>query len=321
MGATPEQITTAVSTAFKQTSIPQIATFRPTNDIETDGEKIIETITSFENQCLDLNITDPTEKKRLLLLRQPVFSDINVNIPDPATGNAYDKIKQKILTHYYCHDLKACSKRRLSTIKQKKSESFNDFVKNVRRIATLAEVNDNTVLRDTIIRGMNDDDIGTKIKRDHFINEKNLDTLITDTNNLVFAYKQAAVLKAENHGNQPSAQVRKTTDFQQKRSTLKKQNNKGKGCLFCGSTNWHKKREDCPAFGKECRICKKMNHFGKVCMSKSNKTDNKSDEHNRKPFKKQKFKARKVQKEAHEDSMESEEDSLVSSFVNHMTLN
>ena len=97
MGATPEQITTAVSTAFKQTSIPQIATFRPTNDIETDGEKIIETITSFENQCLDLNITDPTEKKRLLLLRQPVFSDINVNIPDPATGNAYDKIKQKMI--------------------------------------------------------------------------------------------------------------------------------------------------------------------------------------------------------------------------------
>ena len=321
MGATAEEIAQAFQKAIKKSNIPQLPIFKPANDLEIDGERIIELITSFENQCTDLGITDAAEKKRLLLLRQPVLSDINVNIPDSAgNGDAYQKIKQKILSYYYCHDLKATSKRRLSTVKQKKTESFNDFVKNVRRIATLAEVNDNTVLRDTIVRGMKDDEIGEKIKREHFINEKDLDTLIKDTNNLVFACKQVSVLKEEK-----VAHVKKTTThFQQqpqKRSTFKRHNHKlcnKNECIFCGASRKHQSRNECPAFGKECRICKKKNHFAKVCMSKDKRN---SDQAERKPIKKVNYRARRVQEEDGASKVvESEDDDIVSSMVNHMTI-
>ena len=313
MGATADEIAQAFQKAIKKSNIPQLATFRPSNDQEIDGERIIELITSFENQCTDLGITDAAEKKRLLLLRQPVLSDINVNIPDSGDGDAYQKIKQKILSYYYCHDLKATSKRRLSSVRQKKTESFNDFVKNVRRIAKLAEVNDNTVLRDTIVRGMKDDEIGEKIKREHFITEKDLETLIKDTNNLVFACKQVSVLKEEN-----SAHVKKTTGhFKQpkRRSTyIRQSNNK---CNFCGAPRKHRNRNECPAFGKECRICKKKNHFAKVCMSRDKKN---SDQTERKPFKKN-YQARRVQEEARNtEVVESEDEALMSSIVNHMTI-
>ena len=39
-------------------------------------------------------------------------------------------------------------------------------------------------------------------------------------------------------------------------------------CKFCGQAKWHSKPTDCPAFGQQCRICKKMNHFSKVCLSR-----------------------------------------------------
>ena len=39
-------------------------------------------------------------------------------------------------------------------------------------------------------------------------------------------------------------------------------------CKFCGQAKWHSKPTDCPAYGQQCRICKKMNHFSKECLSR-----------------------------------------------------
>ena len=39
-------------------------------------------------------------------------------------------------------------------------------------------------------------------------------------------------------------------------------------CKFCGQAKWHSKPTDCPAYGQQRRICKKMNHFSKVCLSR-----------------------------------------------------
>ena len=39
-------------------------------------------------------------------------------------------------------------------------------------------------------------------------------------------------------------------------------------CKFCGQARWHSKPTDCPAYGQQCRICKMMNHFSKVCLSR-----------------------------------------------------
>lgn len=44
-----------------------------------------------------------------------------------------------------------------------------------------------------------------------------------------------------------------------------------KGCGYCGN-NFHVNRSQCPARGKVCKICGKLNHFAKVCHSNSEKT-------------------------------------------------
>ena len=41
-------------------------------------------------------------------------------------------------------------------------------------------------------------------------------------------------------------------------------------CKYCGKSHEHKK-EKCPAYGKQCRSCHKMNHFETVCKSFSKK--------------------------------------------------
>ena len=41
-------------------------------------------------------------------------------------------------------------------------------------------------------------------------------------------------------------------------------------CKYCAKSHEHKK-EKCPAYGKQCRLCHKMNHFKTVCKSFSKK--------------------------------------------------
>ena len=49
---------------------------------------------------------------------------------------------------------------------------------------------------------------------------------------------------------------------QQKSSTYK--------CYHCGSKDRHR-LTDCPAYRKECKSCKKLNHFASVCQSNRNR--------------------------------------------------
>ena len=38
-------------------------------------------------------------------------------------------------------------------------------------------------------------------------------------------------------------------------------------CKDCGQHKKYAKQTDCPAYGQQCRSCKKMNHFAKVCQA------------------------------------------------------
>ena len=36
-------------------------------------------------------------------------------------------------------------------------------------------------------------------------------------------------------------------------------------CTYCGLTRAHPRGKDCPAYGTQCNICKRFNHFSSVC--------------------------------------------------------
>ena len=38
-------------------------------------------------------------------------------------------------------------------------------------------------------------------------------------------------------------------------------------CKYCGQQKKHAKQTECPAYGHQCRNCKRMNHFAKVCQA------------------------------------------------------
>ena len=43
-------------------------------------------------------------------------------------------------------------------------------------------------------------------------------------------------------------------------------------CGYCGRTGTHQEGRDCPAYGKKCNKCNKLNHFATVCKSATQRT-------------------------------------------------
>ena len=74
-----------------------------------------------------------------------------------------------------------------------------------------------------------------------------------------------------------SKEIAKVTE--QRRSLESRYSNIGKRfqraepCSYCGLVGAHVKGRNCPAYGTQCEICRKFNHYSSVCRANTSPTD------------------------------------------------
>lgn len=135
-------------------------------------------------------------------------------------------------------------------------EHFNQYVANLRLlIKTCGYCADcePTMLRDRIILGIRDDDIREELLKESKLTlEKCLDICT------------AGEAAAEHRRSLQSDKVQKV-------KSEDKRPRRGK-CRYCAQEHVFRK-EECPAWGKRCTICKKRNHLYICCQSKESQSE------------------------------------------------
>ena len=183
---------------------------------------------------------------------------------------AYFKPKRNVVYERYI----------FNTCGQIEGETVDGYVNRLKKHAStcgFGTLNDE-LIRDRLVLGINDE--GTKLR---LLKEDKLtlDKAINLCRSSEIATKQLNVLKQEATKSEGVHVVKQQRPQRMRRSTNttarqpskphggKKTTTRGRPykCFHCGSSESHKK-EACPAYGKECKICKKLNHFASVCMSK-----------------------------------------------------
>ena len=128
------------------------------------------------------------------------------------------------------------------------------------------------MIRDRLVIGIQDNDTKARLLREK---DLSLDKAFDMCKSIEITNKQ---LKSRQHKNKQSNEelhlhVFKTKVKPRKARKPSNPSNTTKGpkkkwkCNFCRQAKWHSKPTDCPGYGQQCRICKKMNHFSKVCLS------------------------------------------------------
>ena len=149
---------------------------------------------------------------------------------------------------------------------QTPGESIDMFVTTLRQKAKTCEFGDQTesMIRDRVVLGCPDARLQERLLR-----ETDLD-LVKAMNICRAAESTKAQLQTM------KAEVQNVTQINAMHTTTvvpKDTVRDSRSCTKCGGV--HKPRS-CPAYGKECRICGKQNHFARVCRNKSEAAANKS---------------------------------------------
>lgn len=134
--------------------------------------------------------------------------------------------------------------------RQRPDESFNTFFADLRTLAGSCDYGDLTdqLIRDRIVTGINDNNL-----RKHLLKEHNL-TL----------QRAVTACQVSEHTDQSMEKLSGANEVN-KISVVRPSSATPKQCGNCGKSH---ARNMCPAFGKQCRACNKMNHFESCCRSK-----------------------------------------------------
>ena len=162
--------------------------------------------------------------------------------------------------------------------KQTEGESLDQFVNDLKTRAKNCEYNDQTnyMIRDRIIFGIHDERLRERLLRES--DNPTLEKVVDMCRAAEASKKQLKTIKGEA---QVDAITKKphikdrfpATQTKQKRFTppassrpmQKFTKEKTFDCNKCGNNH---KPNSCPAYGKQCRLCKKPNHFAKQCFTK-----------------------------------------------------
>lgn len=279
--------TSTMATAINLPTFPEFE-LQPRDTAPTRFEKYVKRL---NNMFTAMNITRASQRKAMLLHYVgeetcDVFETLTV--PEPTEGNDEYKVTVKALTDYF--EPQKCVDHHVYVFrqeKQKSGESITEFYTRLQLLARKCEfANIDLEIKRQIIQGTN----SLRLRRKAIEQNLDLENLLKSARAMETAEEQTSEIEKQQSHAVGYGQS-KTSDDQQKESSSRqpKRESRNTTCGLCGGGYPH--QGNCPAQGKQCLNCGKMNHFSKVCRSKAN---NRSKSTHRRKLSKGKHRARVV---------------------------
>ena len=210
----------------------------------------------FENYLTAVNITAGARKKAMLLHHAgkriyEIYSGLKGTTDDYAAT-------VKIITDYFAPSVNAIFEiETFRSALQGKNERFDHFVVRLRGLGSTCGFTDlNIELRQQIVSKC----YSSALRKKGLAENLDLQTLLGYGRSFELADLKCRELEAER---EQSQQINKVHELKPTSESHRGEVN----CKFCGRP--HKFGKDsCPAYGKECSACKRMNHFAAVCAQK-----------------------------------------------------
>lgn len=256
-----------------------VAPFQADSDPTTTAQRWKKWTDRFENLMIALNLTDAARKKALLLHLagesvQETFDGLVIDpIPDDADSgevNVYTQTRDALNNFFAPSKNVVFEVYNFRLARQTIGESTDAFHARLRNLAQYCQFDDaDNEIKAQIIQTC----LSTRLRR-YALAESNLSlkTLLDKARSMEAAERQVKVIE---NGAQPTvAAIRRGQGRQQQASSrqpFRRSSNTetaSEVCRNCGGAYPHPGgRSSCPAYNRECRGCKKLHHFQRMCQS------------------------------------------------------
>lgn len=243
-------------------------------DANTVGREWEERLEGIEREFRYFKITDAMDKKdALIIYGGKEIARLEKSLPDPSTGDNYEKLKTKLNNHFVPRQNKHHARYQFLQMRPMTGESIISYTARLREKAKKCEfgdVHDERVL-EHIIQTIDNKSIIQKT-----INKKwTLTQFLEEASQIEDVSRQVREMTTEERkvarigSVSPGKQITfpRPSRPRQRQKPPHREHSRQEKCNKCGRS--HRKQDRCPAFGKKCNNCRKWNHFAPVCQSTS----------------------------------------------------
>ncbi|CAC5366652.1 unnamed protein product [Mytilus coruscus] len=224
-----------------------------------------------QNLLVGMNIKDKVRQRALLLhYAGAEVNDIFDTLQD--TVEDYDTALRKLTEYFAPKKNVEYEIYKFRQAKQETDETIVAFHTKLRQLSVNCEFNDdNREVKSQIVQGCS----SSRLRRKALREDMTLEQLLSSARALELSEKQANKIEHKDEKLETNA-LHKKRNFrknqprylQQQEKRPEQRVNRNNKCRNCGGEFPH--RGKCPAEGKSCNFCKKLNHFEKMCRSKRN---------------------------------------------------
>ena len=244
--------------------------FRPTEDQLLTGKLWEDWLESIEREFRFFRIADPTDRKdALIIYGGSEIARLEKSLPDPEDPrrelDSYQKLRVKLNAYFLPKKNKHYARYIFLKTRPEAGEATVTYATRLREKANECEFGD--MQDDRILEHL----IQT-IENQHLIQKCiskswTLQQFLTEAGQIEDFSQQVQDMKTEPTNFEIAKVVTRRNKHRSEHPVHDGRDGNPEQCSYCGLTRAHPKGKNCPAYGVQCDICKKFNHFSSLCRT------------------------------------------------------
>ena len=222
-------------------------------------------------------ITDKTQQRALLLyMAGPQVQEIFETLTDTGNDDDFKTAVEKLTEYFMPKKNLAYEVYVFRQARQSPDEALDQYHTRLRKLATTCEfVDGEREIKTQIIQSCLSSRLRRKALRDSTLT---LTALLAEGRSIEVSERQAkgiekSLAAIQLNETAPIEDANSVNAIRRQQQHSARRDSSKRKCYYCGFDYPHK-NNNCPAQGKECSLCHKMNHFAKVCKSTQNPNQN-----------------------------------------------